>query len=553
MKFLMTLAFLWLSLFQVAAQDEFCLAEDLKKLDKAVLQVDIYDQAKQKDIENAKLTLSNCVTPTETYNCYEQLYHKYMKWNPDTARYYAQQEMKIAQENGWEDRYTRAYIQDTYMLVIAGNLLDASENINKLKDIKEMTQENQHLMAILVLEFSLRTELGGIDDLLTKDCREMWKTYSPYLPKTDWRYLYYETMILKHVSLQSLLHELEHSEQPSYKAAALYLACSKVYYEQKNYNRGIHYLILSAINDIETSNKETTSLLYLINSPHVCLNPDQAFQYAMLCTENARIFKDQGRSLEIVKAHAKITKNYQWLLQMRNYVLYAIVALLGIAIFIAILLLRKNSKKKKELSCLLAKLEESNNSLQSMIEKDKETQAQLHTANGLLKNEINYHNQNFFNVYHLISKYITDVQEYKKLVYNLVTAGKYDKARRELSSNSSAEKYLKNFFAHFDQAFLLSHPDFIKRFNALLRPECQIQPSAPNTLTPELRIYALVSIGITDSVSIAQFLHYSTQTVYNYRLKVRHGSCVDERIFAKIVAKMYDDDNQKENGQETAG
>jgi hypothetical protein len=83
------------------------------------------------------------------------------------------------------------------------------------------------------------------------------------------------------------------------------------------------------------------------------------------------------------------------------------------------------------------------------------------------------------------------------------------------------------------------HPDFIDRFNELMKPDKKIIVPSAEVLTPELRIYALVSLGITESVSIADFLHYSPQTIYNYRLKVRHGSCIDEKEFADTIEKMY--------------
>lgn len=74
----------------------------------------------------------------------------------------------------------------------------------------------------------------------------------------------------------------------------------------------------------------------------------------------------------------------------------------------------------------------------------------------------------------------------------------------------------------------------------MLRPEKRARFLPPPTgLSPELRIYALVSLGITDSVSIAEFLHYSPQTIYNYHLRVRHCACIPEKDFAATVAAMY--------------
>ena len=86
--------------------------------------------------------------------------------------------------------------------------------------------------------------------------------------------------------------------------------------------------------------------------------------------------------------------------------------------------------------------------------------------------------------------------------------------------------------------FLQLFPDFIERFNALLRPGEQIEVKGDNLLTPELRIYALVRLGINDSTKIASFLHYSPQTVYNYRMKTRNRSNIPKDEFASRVQRL---------------
>lgn len=535
--------FILLSLpISIYAQGQFCSAADLKELDQVIEQKDSYDQAKLKEIARCKQNIGLCITPLDKYHYYEQLYQEYQKWNPDSAQHYVQACKKVALENNLSDLYEVARINEAYIHVICGDMLIASDCIQKLPLIQDLPLYIQKKMAVLMLEFNMRAQIGGFEAPANQLGEQGWRTYSRYLNKSDWRYSYYEVMVVKRGDLHKMLKMLEVCKQPSFEAAALAVGVSKLYYLNGDYDNYIHYLIKSAINDIQCSNHEASSLLYLILSPHVKLNIDQAFKYVMLCTENVKTFKDQGRSLDVVKAQAKITQAYQHNLQLKSYILYAIIFLL-IGAFVAIyFLFKKIRQKSRQQAVLLQKLENSNLSLQEMIRKEKNAQDKLQDANVSLQKEINYHNQHFFDVYHLVSKYIEDVKEFKKMLFNLITVGKYDKARKELSG-TNADKYLKEFFEHFDQAFLLSHPDFVNRFNALLRPECQITPPAPDALTPELRIYALVSIGITDSVSIAHFLHYSPQTVYNYRLKVRHSACIDEKDFAATVAKMYE--NQK--------
>ena len=97
---------------------------------------------------------------------------------------------------------------------------------------------------------------------------------------------------------------------------------------------------------------------------------------------------------------------------------------------------------------------------------------------------------------------------------------------------------MREFYKQFDKAFIRTHPDFMERFNALMKPEERIIPPE-ESLTPELRIFALMSIGITDGTSIADFLQYSVQTIYNYRMRVRRSAIVDEKDFDATIENMY--------------
>ena len=112
------------------------------------------------------------------------------------------------------------------------------------------------------------------------------------------------------------------------------------------------------------------------------------------------------------------------------------------------------------------------------------------------------------------------------------------KVIRLLDSNTVIDGQLKHFYTHFDHAFLAMYPDFIQRMNSLLRPECRCDETQTELSTP-LRIYALLVLGVTDSVGIADFLHLSSQTVYNYRLKMRRCALNDEKKFDEDVLRKF--------------
>ena len=92
--------------------------------------------------------------------------------------------------------------------------------------------------------------------------------------------------------------------------------------------------------------------------------------------------------------------------------------------------------------------------------------------------------------------------------------------------------------AGFDAMFLHLFPHFIEKFNSLLKPDCQIMVEDKNALTPELRIFALVRLGITKSDVIGEILNYSSSTVRNYKTKIRNAAIVPNEEFDKRLLEI---------------
>lgn len=544
--FIFILSFL-ISVASKAQKTEFNIEEDLLRLDSVVANSANYDKQKLQDINNIMLSMGGFVTPTERYNFYKRLYDEYMKFDSDSAKHYASMCQKVASRANMHNYEVASILDRAYIFITCGELIDAQRILNTISTpIDSLPEDIRMKYAITMLEYQLRLDIKSFWENKNVDKEAslaVWNKYSQYLPDDMWQKHYYESSLTENDVLKKLQADLANTQRPSIKAAMLYVSIARQYK-----NRGaddklyLHYLILSAINDVKCSNREASSLIFIVNSPQVCAGTERAFNYAMLCTENAKSYKDVGRSFDIVKAHAKITRAYQKRLEYNIMLCIGCMVLLVAAILAVVLLYRNVVKKRRAQAELLKQIETTNASLAESVKKEQQALDKLKHSNTLLRDEIAYHNSNFINVYQLVTKYIADVQAFKKSVFNLITSGKIDKARNELKSQTNAENYLQNFFVHFDKAFLASHPDFVQRFNQLLKPECAIVPPADDRLTPELRIYALVSMGITDSVSIAEFLHYSPQTIYNYRLRVRHNAIIPEKNFADVVAQMYADE-----------
>ena len=131
--------------------------------------------------------------------------------------------------------------------------------------------------------------------------------------------------------------------------------------------------------------------------------------------------------------------------------------------------------------------------------------------------------------------YINKLDEYRKNVNRKIKTGQVDDLYK--SSSRPFEKELEGLYTNFDKAFLKLYPNFVEEFNSLLKPE-DCYKLDKDQLNTELRIFALMRMGITDVSQIAVFLHYSVQTIYNYKSKVKRMSVLDGNIFEEEVKKL---------------
>ena len=111
------------------------------------------------------------------------------------------------------------------------------------------------------------------------------------------------------------------------------------------------------------------------------------------------------------------------------------------------------------------------------------------------------------------------------------------KFRAQINQVESYEE-LEELYANFDTAFLHLFPNFVGKFNDLLQENEQILPKKGELLNTELRIFALIRLGIEDSSQIAEFLRYSVNTIYNYRAKVRNKARGSREDFDDLVRKI---------------
>jgi len=286
-------------------------------------------------------------------------------------------------------------------------------------------------------------------------------------------------------------------------------------------NRKIN-LILSAISDIRLSIKDNASLTDLAKISFQENDLDKAYRYINFSYEDAEFYNSLHRKTIISSTLPLITRAYESrsIIQKNELEkLLFISVTLGFILLISLLLIYKQVKRISKTS---NQLKHANNNLTKIYDK-------LSNSDRIKERYLG----TFLNLY---SDYINHLDMYRKMVRNHITSNKYKALLDLTKSKQIKDNELKIFYKNFDEAFLKIYPNYVTEFNSLMKENYQFILNNKNELNTELRIFALVRLGISSSSKISKILRYSVNTIYNYRAGVKNNS-IDREDFELFVKK----------------
>ena len=511
----------------------------LDSLDKVLEQRQAMLGKKQSVINDLKRGICEVSTPEALTIKYEQIFTEYLHFNGDSAIEYARRAVKTAISTDRPELILSARLCLLRAYTRQGLMGKGYEVISRIGGIEDMDPAFRGQYADMLLDFYMRmTFKSDINYMPSIDAKEAWKRYSSYLSKDTWEYYFYKSTCTRRCDTKQMELMLSQIPQPSHQAANLYVTLAIEYKMRGDTDRFYKNLILSAINDVLLANTEVSSMLYLLQTPLLEKDLGRSYAYVQVCADNVNRYHDMQRALKVVEVQERINKQFDELHRRQVTIVVIIAILFFIALVISVIEGRLVASRGQKVKRALEALKISHRKQAELTAEQKHFCKQLQEANGRLSNRAHTYRKDFLNVYHLVSTYISYEKEIRKDVLNLLKTGNVRKAIRIISSNAEIDEQLKLFYHHFDHAFLSMNPDFIHRLNTLVKPENRFDESQKELTTP-LRIYALMLLGITDSVGIADFLHLSSQTVYNYRLKMRRLSVVGEKEFDDSVINRY--------------
>lgn len=299
------------------------------------------------------------------------------------------------------------------------------------------------------------------------------------------------------------------------------------------------YLVEASVSDGLCQLKETVALqklaYYLFKKDEN--NSKLAAKYIQHTMEDAQFFNNQLRMMEISHILPVIaTANQQAAERSRARILTGFITV-SAALIIIIILAFVNNRQKNKLKKNKQEIEEQNKKQIEMNGQLSEMNNQLTELNQQLI-ETNIKRETYLRLFMDISAaYISKLADYRKLVSRKIKANQAADLLKSLNTHKMEEEETQMFYNRFDKAFMELYPGFVTELNKLLLPESQLEVPTTHTLTTEIRIYALMRLGVTDSQEIATLLHYSTQTIYNYKSGMR-AKAINRDTFESDVNRL---------------
>lgn len=533
----------------------------LDSLDSSLGKSAAYTAEKERRISSLRRRLSQTANPEQRFWISRNLVDEYSSYNSDSALHYIDASTAVGRQTGRREWVDEMNLNRAYIYAATGLLSEAESALNEV-DPRQMTPAlaSEYYNRLLFVLTHKDQYLGknSLTRPYSERAKAMLDSVSRLMQPSDPQYIWFLAWrsmtdpAKTREAIPVVEKALENSTYSTREEAMNAWILSRLYELTGNSDMMMRYLILSAIADVRTSNKEIASLEEISNRLYQSNDLERANDYISHCLQLANDYKSRVRVGRLADLQYHITKAYSQRndRQRRKLNVYFIIALVFAAgLAVAMLFLYKQNRRIHRSK---TELDRSNAQLNSKVEELSQTRRQLKEANDRL--EILYRNvrdeagelaagndakeRYIADIFAICSDYISKLDEFRRNIYRKIVAHNFDEVKELTKSHELSHGEIKELYQNFDSIFLKVYPNFVDDFNTLLRPDERVAMKKPGVLTTELRIYALVRLGINDSVKIARFLHCSTQSVYNARMKMRNKSDISKEQFAEAVRRL---------------
>lgn len=515
--------FLILSSFSMSAEN--APYPGIRDLDAVLSEHQEITRARVSQIESRKYLLVKTDSMEERYRICDSLFHDYSSFQLDSALSYAGRKLNIAKELGQRKLIDRSVIEIANMYIKAGMNMqsyDMLQHIDRSQLDNELLQEyysiNNNLYEFLS-QFALNRSARSEYRKMAKEYRDSVLMHEP-----DDIFVYTYSLLSEEQYEKGLgilldyFGTLDPSQREigpaAYSISEYYRAMGDVEAEKR-------YLIISSVSDIRHGVKEYCSLTRLATILYEEGDYERAHRYIEVSLNDAVFGDAKMRTLEVTDILPIIETDYQQRLKTQRTVL--IYALSGISLLLVLLMfiLVRIRRYQKQLDAANVYVKNSNDLL-------KESNRLL-AESGAIKNVY------IFNLMMECVNRIENFDHYRRTLNKKAISGDRNSVFAELKSPDVIEHEWQSFYEMFDRTFLQLFPSFVQDVNGLLRPEEWFVGIQEYSLPVELRIFALIRLGIAETERIATLLRYSRSTIYAYRSRTRLKALQPELFESQIM------------------
>ncbi len=504
---------------------------DLASLDSVLSIRDTFLKNKKRRIDSIKSRIPVNAPITDKLKGYDRLYEEYLTLSFDSAMRYINLAEKLVSDTGDYDLNAKVRIHKSMSYATSGHFSQAIDELKKIQSSCLSDTLLEKYYQAYQWTYGLWAEYSQ-DKTFAPIYYRNSKTYLDSLiqvtPRNTSLYNYRiaeKALMFNHdfeTAKKNYLKVVEKEPKNSRLYAQSAFALAQAYnnlQDRANYRK---WLINAAISDQMIPLKENLALqdvALLIKNEDGDL--ERANAYLNYSLNDALEYNNRLRILEIGKKLPAIATAYQETVLVKNKQLHLYLATIVIIVIILIIAIAMIIEQKR-------KIRNRNVTLSTFNDQLKVFNKQLQETNRSREQYVNL----FLN---LCAGYIDKYNRLQLTVTSKVKAGQYNELQKLLQANSRpSEAELREVFFNFDTAFLRLYPDFIKNVNTLLQPDKAICPKSSELLNANLRILALIRMGITDSTKIATLLFYSQQTIFNRRTEMRNRA-INRDSFEKEI------------------
>lgn len=467
---------------------------------------------------------------------YKQIYDLYSHFQSDSALRAIRLIEQTDEAKNDKNIHDYATIARGEIMGLMGLYVEAYETLTSV-DENKLSQENR-----LFLFQTYRSVYGWIADYSSTSIGtaekyvQMTNAYRDSILSTETYKVSYDIALADKFivngnaedALKILLSDLKtaHDEELVY----LYFNLAEAYRELGDEEKQTYYLAQASICDLKAGVTEYLALPTLAHILYKRGDVERAYQYIIRSMDDANFCRARLRTMEVSNIFPIIDKAYkQFELEhrkgVRTFTIILIVLVVLLLVVIAFVL-----KQNKKLTITRSKLAEANDNLQTV-------NIELQNANTHLVKADRVKEEYIALFLERCRSYLDALENYRHSLLKLAKNNQHDAMMRQLKDHTQIGEEQQRFYRDFDKAFLDIHPEFVTNFNNLLKEEERVVPKSENTLTTEMRIFALIRLGINDSNNIAHFLNYSLATIYNYRSRITNKSTFTKEEFNERLMK----------------